>query len=308
MDEDECCSDDIPDGYPDLKPPCTEDTCTGFFSSLRDSNGRLAWNVRLRGGNRTKVVGDDCDTCEDVDDCGVLVCVEDADGNFQGIDVDIFGDPAVLEDFDCLDEDGNSLYENPLRKIKSLDGSCSLGVLPFPIQDTICNEELGCGGIGPEGDADSVLTNCAKQVCTTIENRSCYPMIVVPKVTIREAQTGPGTSYEVQANLNGNFDSKAKVFSGGGASCSVRHVPGDDIGHDVDCGDAQSTYHTGTIEWPPQEIAAGESFTFCIEPSIRYENDVSDVFDYNFGDVRVCLDGRSKVNAETIAALSGGDS
>lgn len=130
-------------------------------------------------------------------------------------------------------------------------------------------------------------------------------MIVVPKATVTGAQTGPNTTYELQSTSNNQFGPKIKVFSGAGADCSVRHVPGDSVGHDVDCGDAASSYHSGTIEYPPVEIAAGATFTFCVEPSIRYEADIDGTFEYNFGDVRVCLDGRSRVTGETIAALGG---
>ena len=171
MDDDEiadCCSDEEPTGFPDLKPPCTVDTCGFEWASLADTNGRLGGSPRLRGSQPTKVVGDDCDTCDDAEDCGVLRCFEDADGNQQGIDVDLFGDPITLGGVgECVDENGDSLYENPLRRIRNIDGSCSLGVLPFPVQDIVCNEELGCGGLAGEGEADTVFTGCARQVCTS---------------------------------------------------------------------------------------------------------------------------------------------
>lgn len=308
--EDFCedCEDDVTEGIPDDPPPCTMDTCTAFFSTLREAAGRLAVNFRLRGGNRTKVVGEDCPTCSDGEDCGVLKCFVDADGNYQGVDVDIFGDPATLEGIDCEDEDGNSLYSNPLRKIKNADGSCSLGVLPFPIQETVCNENNGCEGIAPEGEADTVHIACAEQVCSTIENRSCFPMTITPQVTVLDAETGPGTTYELTPTLNGSDGEPNKLFSGNGSSgCSVVHVPGDSVGHNVDCGDTTPTYHSGTISYPPVEIAAGESFTFCVAPSIRYDTDISEPFGYDFGDITVCLEGRSKVTAETISQLEGSD-
>lgn len=272
-----CCDDDVVEGYPDLPPPCTTNTCSLVWSSLRDSLGRLAATVRLRGGSLTKTN----DT-----DAGVLRCFSHTDGTHHGLDVDIFGDPADLAGVTCTDAAGNSLYSNPLRRIANTDGSVSLGVLPFPTQDTICSEEPGCGGIAPEGEADSVFTGCARTVSTTITNPACYPMIVTPKVTLVSALTGSGTTYELQANINGTFDTKVQVFTG--ACCA-----------------GDSAYQSTTLEWPPVEIAAGESFSFSVDPSIRYNQAVDTVFNYNFGDIRVCLDGRSKVTADTITALEG---
>lgn len=310
-----CCDEDDVSSYPADPPPCTESTCSFVWRTLRESGGKLSGYVRLRGGSLTKQVGDDCLNEED---CGVLRCYVDRDGNDQGIDIDLFGDPTTLEDVTCLDEDGNSLYTNPLRRIKNVDGSCSLGTLPFPIQDTICSEGAGCDGFAPPGQDGDVHEGCAPQVCATIENRSCYPMIVVPKMTIEGAELGGGpVRYEVQANTNGNFEEKIPVFSsaggctatmaGTGATSSAgdpAHThEGPDHTHTVDCGGG-ATY-TGTTEFAPVEIAAGASFTFCITPSIRYTGQVDDAFPLDFGKVRVCVDGRSKLTPETIAALEG---
>lgn len=272
------CTDDADDDlYPNDPPPCSENTCSIIWRTLRESGGKLAATVRLRGG-QSRIDADP------EDDCGVLACFTDSDGNFQGLDVDIFGDPEKLTNLcDTVD------YVNPLRRIENSDGSCSLGTLPFPIQDQVCAESSPCEQVlASEGAEDAVFNGCQQQVCVTIENPSCYPMIVTPRATTDGGaiQADAPASFRLLPNLNGSFITNRVIFSAGS-------------GND----DTLDVQHSSTLEFPPTEIAAGGTYTFCVTPQIKYDAEVTDPFRVQWPTLRVCVLGVSKVNAETIAAL-----
>lgn len=315
MDEENgCCDGGVVESIPDVKPPCSQDSCSWVWSKLRDTGGRLSGMVRLRG-DQTVDVGVDC---QDPDECGVIACYEN-NGDPLGLDVRLYGDPATLEEIDCLDDEGNNLYSNPLRKIRNPDGSCGLGVLPFPVQDKVCVEEDACESFLGEGQEGDVFSGCAKSVCVSITNPSCFPIVVTPSVTIQGAELGAApVTYEVQPNINGQFDSKFPIFSSIG-ECSMNAAgtgetsssgdpahthEGPSHSHNLDCGEARSTY-SGTVNSLPVEVQPNESFSYCITPSIRYDGDVGGNVQYNYGQIIVCLDYASKVTPETIAALEG---
>lgn len=334
------CSDceDGGEGVPAIQPPCTVDTCSTIALPLDETGGKLGFITRLRGSKGAAFIKRLKAGCDDPEDCGVLRCFVDADGNNQGLDVDLFGDPPLLTGVDCVDGDGESLYVNPLRRFKNVDGSCSLGVLPFPIQDLVCVEGGGCDGLYPVGSAGDVFEGCGPSICVNVVNVSCYPMIVVPKMTIEGAELGNApVTYEVQPNINGSFQSKIPIVSGAGFACDMgnagtgattvdgdgdtaaggadNHVhgitehshDGPSHSHSLDCsGTGRSTY-SGTTEFAPVEVAPGDDFTFCIDASMRYDGDVEEPGQLNYGTLRVCLDYRSKVTPETIAQLEGSE-
>ena len=117
-------------------------------------------------------------------------------------------------------------------------------------------------------------------------------MIVTPSVTIRGAAIGDASAtYEIRPNVNGNFEPLVEVFGN-----TVGSAPPDPT---------NENQYSGTIDWPDVQIPAGDSFSFGIDFQVRYRAAVTQAFRVNFGDVRVCLEGKSLVTNATIAALGG---
>lgn len=300
-----CCTDETEvNGIPDSPPPCTQNSCSLIWSSLREASGFLAAKVRVRGnGVRTDAaVGDTA---------GVIRCFTDTAGTHQGLDLDLFGQPGNLDSLVC------DSYVNPLRRIRNTDSTYSLGTIPFPVQDLICTEEAGCSSGLPDGEADGVFEGCGQQVCAEIINTGCYPMIVVPKFTIRGAElpVAPVT-YEIQANLQGEFQTKQPIFSGSAVSLTAAGTgatssdgdpahthSGPSHRHTVSA--TGRTTYSGTTDLAPVTIAAGAAYRACVTPSVRYDDDYEGGGTINFGDISLCLQGTSQVNAATVAALGG---
>ena len=267
------------------------------------------------------------EACDPADECGVLRCFADQDGKTLGVGISFAGNPDAI-DVDCTDEDGNSLYVNGIRKVRNDDGTCSLGTLPIPLQGKTCVESGGqCTTQFPPGEEGSSYGSdadggCGPAPCTEITNQSCYPMIVTPKVTITDARIGPGVTYQIQPNIQGNFGAAIDVFSNTQGGCTATAAgtgdttsggdpahthEGPSHTHTIDCAGGPETY-SGTIDQPIVQIAPGETFKFCANASIKYERTVQDAGELNFGQVTACLEYTSLVTPETIAALEGSTS
>lgn len=328
-------------GLPALPPPCVEPTCSTFALPLDETGGRLGIVVRTRGGTLERQLT----ATDDADDCGVIRSFVAADGACQGLDLDFYGQPSNLTAIDCVDPaTGADLYINPIRRIQNVDGSCSVGGLPFPINDVVCEEIEGCDGYypPPNSQTSEIWTNCGPSLCATIKNNGCYPMIVKPTLEILGSEIGGAAQIEYQPNeVSGegfgtkfvtargvyitceetsNAGTGETTSSGGGETSSggdpfhthdvEGHVhKGPSHSHDVDCTVSGGGVFSGVIPFAPKTIEAGESYDFCVVGSARFldtESESGGIL--NYGQVRLCLAGSSIVNTETVAALEKANS
>lgn len=324
-------------GQPVIPPPCIHESCSVTPLTLDQTGGALGFEVRTRGGSLQKQLDA---TCDDPEDCGVIRCFIDPENNPQGLDVDLFGDPDRLDGVDCVNpDDGSNLYVNPIRRITNDDGSCSLGALPFPVFDIQCDTQEGCDGFypPPSDQSATVYENCGPELCTTITNFGCYPMLVVPKLTMIGAEvTGPVT-IEYQPNANGEFGNKFPVLSGSGFTCDSNSAGSGETGaaeletagggdpshthgiadhthsgpshsHTINCEASGRNTDSKTIEFDHVTIQAGETYNYCVTGSLRFDDpDYDQGGTVNYGQrVRLCLEGRSIINQDSIAQLEGG--
>jgi hypothetical protein len=283
-----------------------------MWALLSETGGKLGAHVRLRGGQKIQLEGED-------DNCGALACFTDADGNFLGIDIVLAGDPAVLEGVDCTDQDGNNLYSNPLRKIRQEDGSCAVGGLPIAVTDFKCESTTGCKvslGDNEKGETEAACV----ELCVTYTNPSCYPMNVQPSVSIESARLGQSPIvYRIRPKVNGEDGDYINVFSGGGGCCETNEAGSGQTsqnGEPLHTHDGPSHTHTmvgsdsasiysGTVTPGPITIQPGEQIEYCISQDVIYEDDFDGTAAFDVGNIRLCLNVQSIVNAETIAALEG---
>lgn len=321
-----CCdTENQVEGIPAEKPPCTEDTCSIEAVPLNEAGGKLAFKARTVGGNENQLAADEAAG-------GVIECVYDADGNPLGLNVGLAGRPALLNGVACVDADGDSLYENPIREIRQTDGSYQLGGLPFPVIDNVCESDSGCDVALGEGQTGNTRAACTS-LCATLENTSCYPMLMTPTIAIESARLGQAPiTYRVTPQINGVEQDPIEVFSGGGGCCETEPAgsgetsteggqdtsSGGDPAHTHEggshshdgpshthtmTGDGADSVYSGTISPEPVTVQPGESLQYCITTDVIYEADFSGAVDFNVGNVRVCVLGQSIVNATTIAAL-----
>jgi hypothetical protein len=320
-----CCDPEVDpgDGYPAEPPPCTYESCSIGFLPMTVTRGALGAYVRLFGqsGASSERLPESCDP---EDECGLLRCYIDSDGKNLGLGISLKGSPAALE-VDCTDEEGNDLYVNGLRAIKNPDGSCSLGTLPIPLQGKVCVDGSGqCTTTFPPGQEGDVFGSsadggCGPNPCVSLTNEGCFPMVVTPKITITGARLGPGVTYQIQPNVQGNFEDSFDAFSNNAGDCTVSDAgtgatssagdpehthEGPSHSHTVNCNEGDQSY-SGTIDRPLIQLGPGETLEFCASVSIRYDRDNEGGGLLNFGTVNVCLDYSSLVTPETIAALEG---
>lgn len=306
-------------GLPALPPPCTSNSCSIGVTNLDQSGGTLRHFLRTlgsAGSERLKVfIGDTAES--------VLRSFTDSDGNCLGTDVDFYGNPNSIGVDSCADASGNSLYVNGVRRVRNADGTVSLGTLPIAVQDMSCISGAGqCTALFPPGEAGATFGSSTDGGCgpspeVELTNTSCYPMLVIPKITITDALLGPGVSYQIQPQIQGQFEDTFSVFgnptggcetvaAGNGATASggdpAHTHEGPSHTHTVNCADGSIPY-SGTIDRPPVQIEAGATFKFRSYSSIRYDRTVQGGGELNFGEVTVCLQGFSIVNPTTVAAL-----
>lgn len=320
----ECCDDgpvDTGPGIPAMPPPCVSESCSIGVTNLSESKGTLRFFSKWLGGRGRPLLER---VTEGFEEAGIMRCFIGPDGDTLGSGVSFFGNPATIA-VECLNEDGEDLYVNPVRRIRNRDGSVSLGGLPIPLQGKVCAEGQGqCTSQFPPGEegesyGSSNDGGCGPSPCVELTNRSCYPMLVTPRISVIGARLGPGVTYQLQPNVQGNFQPSFPVFSNTQGECSTIAAGNGDTSsggdpshthegpshsHTVECVTGAETF-SGTIDRPLITLAPGGTLKFCVATSIVYERTVEAGGELNFGTVTVCLDYTSEVTPETIAALEG---